>query len=98
MKVHALLAHERHTGKKAIHEKALAASNTAPEINAARKRRAENQPMQKRTAFVFIKPPFIVHPLQTLDGPLLCRVGDEAALLERAIVDLTDVGLIVIRT
>src|SRR5581483_1493983 len=88
VEVHPALAHERQRQEEAVHEKALAAADPAPEVDAARERRVHHEPPQSVAAPRLVRRPLLVEPLQALDRALLRRVAREAALAERPAVDL----------
>ena len=65
------LAYHRHGGEERIHQEALAAADIAPQVDAARHRRAHQQLSQRVRALCLVVSPVLVEQLQALGGALL---------------------------
>src|SRR6185503_4984131 len=91
VEVHAALAHQRDAQVERVHQEALAAADRAPEINALRQRRLDQQALERVVALLLVLGPLLVQALQALDRSPLGRIGNEAAALEALLVDRNDV-------
>src|ERR1035441_3552035 len=90
VEVQAGLPLQRHSVEEAIHEKALAAADAAPQIDAARDRRPRDQLGDRVAALRLVVDPFVLAALERIDGAQLRGIGPIAAFDERAFVKLAD--------
>src|SRR6185503_13976779 len=91
VEVHAPLAHQRHAQIEGVHQEALAAPDRAPQVDALRQRRLDQQALERARALLLVLGPLLVQALQALDRAPLGGIGNEAAALEALLVDRDDV-------
>src|SRR5688572_9489340 len=85
MKVHACLAHDRHSCKKYIHQKAFPTAHATPQINATRNLWMRQQLLQRIGALQLVVDALVVQLLQSFGRGLLRRVERKAALRKRMV-------------
>src|SRR5689334_2798271 len=91
VEMHPALAHQRHAAVERVHQEALAAPHRPPQVDALGKRRLDDQALQRVGAPRLVVAPFLVEPLQPLDGAPLRGIGDEAALLQVLSIEGDDI-------
>src|SRR5260370_3468479 len=90
VEMHAALPDQRQASVKAVHQEALSPAHAAPQVHAARQRRAHDQAPQRRAAPRLVGGPLLVELLQPLDRAQLRRIAFEPAAFQRAVVETDD--------